>query len=636
MVCNMAVHVTAAATRFRIFITRLMSRIGFRDSGFLLIVAVLIGVVTAPAAVGFHLLIQGIRNRLYASTGSDFLYSDGLPLLILWPALGGLAVGIITQKITRSTEGHGVVDVMESVIRSSGFIKPSSAIEKILTSAITIGSGGSTGAEGPIVQIGAAIASGVGQFFGLARQSMPIVIACGTAAGISAIFNAPIGGLLFTLEVILQDFSIRSITPVVIASVIANVCTQMIFRRLDPWLHHTATPRGGVEAIFHLTEQVNVTVSWPQLANFALLGILCGLTAVALIQLMNWSEHWFAKLPVPRWSKPGVGGAMLGTGGVVFVLIFGRILLHQPKPISFQNYPMPAFFGDGYGAIQQFLIGDFYTSHRLWYLVLVLAVLVVAKLLATCATVCSGGGGGVIAPALFLGATVGGLLGILLRTTHVFGELQPQVYALVGMAGVLAAVVHAPLAAILILLELTRDNDLVLPAMLASIVATGVARRFNPDSVYTLGLRQRGVRLGATGDMMVLRRITVEQVGLDPAAVIQENDPFQRVLDLTATLGSQNFVVIDGKGLYLGMVVADDINLALIDRDAVPLLLVAELMRREIPFVRTSDDLATVSDVFSRHAVSHLPVCLPNSPGKIIGLISQAGLMRKYQSGLAA
>jgi CIC family chloride channel protein len=625
----MVAPVSAAATRFRIFVTRVLARIGFRDSGFLLIVAFVIGVVTAAAAVGFHLLIREVRDKLYGGVGEDILYGKGMALLVLWPALGGLVVGIITQKVVHGSEGHGVIDVMESVIRSSGFIKPSSAIEKILTSAITIGSGGSTGAEGPIVQIGAAIASGVGQFFGLARQSMPIVIACGTAAGVSAIFNSPIGGLLFTLEVILQDFSIRSITPVVIAAVIANVSTQMIFRNI---LHRP----GGFEAIFNLTERVTVTVSWPQLANFALLGVLCGLTAAALISLMNWAEHWFARLPVPRWARPGVGGAFLGIGGMVFVIVFGRLLLHEHKPISFGSYPEPAFFGDGYGAIQQFLVGDFYTTHAMWYIVLILFVLVIAKLLATCSTICSGGGGGVIAPALFLGASVGGLLGILLRSTHVFGGLQPQVYALVGMAGVLAAVVHAPLAAILILLELTRDNDLVLPAMLASIVATGTARRFNPDSVYTLGLRQRGIRLGATGDMMVLRRITVEQVGLEPAAVIQETDPFQRVLDLTASLGAQNFVVIDAKGIYQGMVVADDINMALIDRDAVPLLLVVELMRREIPFVRTSDDLATVLDVFSRHSVSYLPVCLPSAPGKIIGLISQAGLMKKYQSGIAA
>jgi CIC family chloride channel protein len=613
MVCVMVATVSAAATRFRVLSTRLLSRIGFRDSGFLLLVAVLIGIITAAAAVGFHELINAIRDGIYAHMGL-WLYGRGLPLLVAWPALGGVLVGVISQKIVRTKEGHGVVDVMESVIRSSGFIKPASAIEKIITSAITIGTGGSVGAEGPIVQIGAAIASGVGQLFGLARQSMPIVIACGTAAGISAIFNSPIGGLLFTLEVILQDFSIRSITPVVIASVIANVTTQAIFRHIN---------EAGFRAIFHLPP-MDITVTWPQLANFVLLGIFCGIIAVV-----------FAKLPVSRTILPGIGGATVGILGIIYVVVLGRMMMGRPKPIEFGQYPMPAFFGDGYGAIQQMLVSGFYAQTGITFTLLILASLLILKLFATCATISSGGGGGIIAPALFLGATAGGLLGLILRTTHLFVALQPEIYALVGMSAVLAAIVHAPLASILILLELTRNNDLVLPAMLASIVATAVARSLHPDSIYTMALRQRGVRLGATGDMVMLRRITVEQVGLEPAAVIQETDPFQRVLDLTGSLGVQNFVVINEKGLYLGMVVAEDINLALIDRDAVPLLLVAELMRREIPFVRTSDDLATVLDVFSRHAATHLPVCLPNSPGKIIGLISQAGLMRKYQSGLA-
>ena len=566
---------------------------------------------------------------LYLKIGANLLYGWGLPLLIIFPAAGGLLVGIISQKIMHAKAGHGVVDVMESVIRSSGFVKPRSAIEQIITSAITIGSGGSTGAEGPIIQIGAGIASGVGSVFGLARQSMPIIVACGTAAGVSAIFNSPIGGLLFTLEVILQDFSVRSITPVVIASVIANVTTQAIFRNV---MHRT----GGFEAIFTLPPGMPISVTWPQLANFVILGLVCGLIAVGLIRLMGWSEHFFARMRVSRTLRPGVGGLMLGVLGVGYVLLFGRLLMHVQKPIPAIDYPMPAFFSDGYGAIQQVLTGDFYTAWPMWYVAVLLATLVVIKMVATCMTVCSGGGGGVIAPALFLGATAGGLLGVGLRSSHMFPTLQPQVYALVGMAGVLAAVVHAPLASILILLELTRDNDLVLPAMLASIVATGFARSLYPDSVYTLGLRQRGVKLGATGDMMVLRRTTVEQVSLEPAAILQEIDPFQRVLDLTASLGAQNFVVIDSKGAYIGMVVSNDINMALLDRDAVPLLLVAELMRREIPFVRTSDDLATVLDVFSRFDVSHLPVCLPNAPGKIIGLISRAGLMRQYQSGLAA
>ncbi|MBV8780525.1 MAG: chloride channel protein [Phycisphaerae bacterium] len=620
--------ISTPATRFRIILTRLLAPIGFRDSGFLMVVALLIGVIAAAAAVAFHQIIDSIEH-VYSLIGPDRLYGWGLPLLIVFPATGGLLVGIISKKIMHVREGHGVLDVMESVIRSNGFVKPRLALEQILTTAISIGSGGSIGAEAPIIQIGAGIASGVGQIFGIARQSMPIVIACGTAAGVSAIFNAPIGGLLFTLEVILQDFSVRTITPVVIASVIAEVTTQAIFRNV---LHE----RTGYQAIFRLPTDLAISVTWPQLVNFAILGLLCGLIALALIRLMGLGERLFHKLPVPPFIRPGIGGMMVGVTGVLYVLVFGRWLLHTEKPIPFIIYPMPAFFADGYPAIRYILSEGFYTDHAQWFVALLLAALTIIHLCTTCMTVCSGGGGGVIAPALFLGATGGGLLGLGLQATHFFPQLQPEVYALVGMAGVLAACVHAPLSAILIMLELTKNNDIVMPAMITSIVATGFARSIYPDSVYTLGLRQRGIRLGATGDMMVLRRITVEQVNLEPASVLQEVDPFQRVLDLSSTLGSQNFIVIDKKGSYIGMVTSNDINLALLDRDAVPLLLVAELMRKEVPFVRTSDDLATVLDVFSRFDVSHLPVCLPNAPGKIIGLISRAGLMRQYQSGLAS
>src|SRR2546423_2183480 len=222
----------AIGARLRILTSLALGFIGFRDDAVLLLIAAVIGVVTAVAAVGFHELINAIRNLMYRRLDPEFLYRAGSPLLILWPALGGLVVGVITHHIAKQREGKGVIDVLESVLRSSGFIKPAAAIEKIIASAVTIGTGGSCGAEGPIVQIGAAIASGVGQFFRLARGQMPLVIGCGTAAGISAIFNSPMGGLLFTLEVILLDFSLRTITPVIIASVIANVSTQGIYHAL--------------------------------------------------------------------------------------------------------------------------------------------------------------------------------------------------------------------------------------------------------------------------------------------------------------------------------------------------------------------------------------------------------------------
>lgn len=616
---------SAVASRFRVLVSRGLAFLGFRDDAFLLILAVLIGIVTAFAAVGFHELIRWIGDLLYYGTDPkypEFLYRAGIPLIIIWPALGGLVTGVIANVIVRDREGRGVVDVLESVIRSSGFMKPSAAIEKIITSAVTIGSGGSGGAEGPILQIGAGIASGIGQFFRIARAQMPLIIGCGTAAGISAIFNSPMGGLLFTLEVILLDFSIRTVTPVIIASVVANVTTQGIFQRMHE----------PVLSIFNIP-QMRFAFTWAQMPNFIVLGLICGVVAVGLTKLMRRTEHFFEHSTLPRFFRPAVGGALLGLIGVAYVMIFGWLALGQAKPIPHDRYAMPAFFGNGYGFIEELFTSAFYHSQSTSYLLSLLAFLCVAKIVGTCLTIGSGGSGGIIAPALFLGAVVGGFIAMVLQ--HLGApSAQPEIYALVGMGAVLAAVVHAPLASILILLDLTSDYPLALPAMLASILATGTARRIYSESIYTMTLRERGLRTGGSADQMLLRRMHVEQVQLEPAAAVAPNDPFQRVLDLSAQLNVNNFPVLDKQGYYIGMLTEDDVNVALLEREAVPLLLVAEVMRHDVPFVRNTDDLASVLDIFSRHEIDHLPVCLAQSPGKVIGLISRAGLMRSYHAKL--
>ena len=233
--------ISAIGLRFRLLMTRAMARLGLGENSILLPLALIVGIVTGAAAVGFHELINLLRDLLYRHFPPEFLYGRGIPLLIIFPTLGGLTVGLIVVYISRSREGHGVVDVMESVMRNSGVIKPWSAIEKILTSAITIGSGGSAGAEGPIVQIGAAIASGVGMLFQVGAAQIPVLIGCGCAAGISAIFDSPIGGVLFTLEIILLDFSIRAFAPVVLASVVSNVTARAILVHM----HHLNPAQRG-------------------------------------------------------------------------------------------------------------------------------------------------------------------------------------------------------------------------------------------------------------------------------------------------------------------------------------------------------------------------------------------------------
>jgi CIC family chloride channel protein len=613
--------------RVRVLFTRLAARMGLGESSFLLLAAVLIGVVTAAAAVAFHELINAIRDALYNRLDPHVgLYGRGIAMLIVLPTVGGLLVGVIARYIVRAREGHGIVDVLEMVLRSRVNLRPMVAIEKIVTSAITIGSGGSAGAEGPIVQIGASIASGIGQLFRVVRSAMPLLIGCGSAAGISAIFNSPIGGVLFTLEVILQDFSIRTFTPVVLASVIANITTQAIFRRI----HHEVE----YQAIFALPNWVRErhhAMDWAQAVNFILLGLICGAVAVALTRLMYYSEGAFARLRLPKVLRPALGGALLGVLGVGFVMTFGwsRGLA---KPIAFADYPMPAFFGDGYGVIRKLLDADLYSSSAIAPLLILVASLIVLKVVGTCLTLGSGGSGGIIAPCLFLGATTGATVGILLRQTGLFPQLQPEVYALVGMGAVLGAVVHAPLAGILILFDVTRDDKVMLPAMLSTIIATGFARLLFKDSIYTLTLRRRGVHVGG-GVIGQLQRVTVEQIDLEPATLVDMGDALQGVMDTVVDRGVSDVVAIE-EGEYAGMITAGDLQTALWQREAIPLLTVADLVRSDVPIVRTTDDLASVLDALSRHDVMRLPVCLPHAPGKVIGLISRVALLRRYQRGM--
>jgi CIC family chloride channel protein len=633
---------TAFLVRVRLLVNRVSARLGFGDDGFLVVAAILIGIVTAAAAVSFHELINLIRNWLYGQMPSVDLYGRHVWLLLVFPAAGGLAVGGANWFFTRrgGAAGHGVVDVMETVTRASGWLRPLAAVESLLTSAMTIGTGGSAGAEGPIVQIGAAIASGFGRAFAMARSYVPVLVGCGTAAGISAIFNSPIGGVIFTLEVILYDFSIRAFLPIVLASVIANVTTHAIFEHIGEGTSH---------AIFRVSPYITAgpgmagagptpiqALNWPSLPSFVLLGIACGLVGVTTTRLMYKTDELFRKLPVPKPVRPAIGGLLLGVLGVSYVLILGHLLLDRIKPI--EHYPMPAFFGDGYGVIQQLFDAGFYSQFFAHFgvgkLAVLLAILIGAKVLGTCLTLSSGGSGGIIAPSLFLGATTGALLGLGFEHAHLAAGVQVGFYALVGMGAVLAAVVHAPLASILILFEVTQERGVVLPAMLATIVATGLARLIFPDSVYTLSLRRRGVKVGTSSDLRILRRLTVDQVQLEPAASVTSETPFDELVKRTADSGTRDFVVFDKSGNYAGLVTADEVREALLSPESIPLLLAGEVVRGDVPCVRSGDDLATVLETFSRFEVGRLPVCVASNPGHVIGLISRGALMRRYHKAL--
>ncbi|MGB0715804.1 MAG: chloride channel protein, partial [Phycisphaerae bacterium] len=468
--------------RLRIALTKLFARGGFKEEYFLVLVSILIGTATGLFAELFYSLIEGAQHLAFGHDGSEGLFAGRAWMLILLPTVGGFLVGLITFHFAREAKGHGVPEVMDSIYRKGGEIRARVAVAKSIASALTIGTGGSAGTEGPIIQIGAALGSSVGSYLRIPRRQMGVVVACGVSAGIAAIFNAPIAGVLFALEVFLKDFSFRTFSPVVFSSVIS--CSIM----------HAL--KGEDVAIFEVRalRDVHYVFAGFELPLFLILGVLCAFASVMFIKALYASEDLAERVTIPEPLKPAIGGALLGLVGASYLSIT-------------QTATMPAFFGNGYATIQLMLSNDVVNLT-----VLALLGIFVLKLLATCLTLGSGGSGGVFAPSLLMGATLGAAYGVLLWKIGLIDASGISAFSLVGMGSLVAGTTHSPLTSIVMLYEITREPKVILPVMFAAIIATFGAQTLMKESIYTLKLRRRGVRVGSLTDLTLLRKITVEDV----------------------------------------------------------------------------------------------------------------------------
>jgi CIC family chloride channel protein len=375
------------------------------------------------------------------------------------------------------------------------------AVAKWTSAVLTIGSGGSAGAEGPIVQIGSALGSGTGGVLRSNPQSTATLLGCGAAAGIASVFNAPIAGIFFVLEILLRDFSVRTFTPIVIASVFSAVVTQGVIGTSDPIFELPWGEREVMQTAAETGDASLVFTAW-EIPNYVLLGVVAGLAAIAFIRALYWSEDVYAELKIHPIIKPVTGALLLGLLGVGYVAVF--------KP----THAIPPFYSNGYPVIEGLLDPGWYREQPTAQLFLLLVSITVLKGVATCLTLGSGGSGGVFAPSLMLGAGVGGTFGVIVNELNWAPHASPAQYALVGMAAVVAATTHAPLTAILIVYEITRSYAIILPLMLAAVISTVVARLIMSDSIYTLKLTRRGLHLGAMSDLTMLRRLSVNDVPL--------------------------------------------------------------------------------------------------------------------------
>lgn len=600
---------------------RRVSRLWARPDHLLTTLALIIGPVTALGALAFSWLIEVVTRFYFEHTG-HYLAAHGLYywLLPLLPMSGGLLVGLITYYYAPEAEGHGVPEVMDAMAREGGRIRPRVAGAKAVASSLTIGSGGAAGTEGPIIQIGAALGSGFGQWLHLSLEDMRVLIGCGTAAGIAAIFNAPIAGVLFAVEVLLRDVSLRSFVPVIVSSVLSTTVMQA-FRGSDDPLFPVGRDFFGnaAEPIYQFTI--------PELGNYLILGLICGLVGVAFIKLLYGAEDVFRKLPVHRVARPVIGALLLG---LLAVATEQMIAAHLPTGEATHQ---PAIMGNGYPLIIEALDEQAYGGPRGWA-VHILLILLVAKTLATCLTLGSGGSGGVFAPSLCMGAAVGGAFGLLVQHVPLFHGISPGAYALVGMAAVVASSIHAPLTATLMLFELTRDYKVVLPIMMASVTALAVAQRIEPASIYTLKLLRRGVRFGSR-DLRVLQQISVRDIRRLPAPAAGLHDPVDKLVRIMRTTTANDFVVLDDKGRVAGMVLGDDLRTMLLEAEAMPLLTVSDIMRSDVPTVNLDDTLDVVMHKFAGKPMQSLPVIDSSGAKGPRELITRAAVMNRYQQALA-
>lgn len=566
--------------------------------------ALVVGVGAGLGAVVFHKLIEG-SQWLFFDVGAQAFGFLGDYYIFAVPILGGLIGGPLVVFFAREAKGHGVPEVMEAVALRGGRIRPRVAVVKSLASSICIGSGGSVGSEGPIVQIGAALGSTVGQVLNLSDERIRSLVACGAAGGISAVFNAPIAGTIFALEVILGEFRSTYFGAVVLSSVIADVIVHMF----------EGSSRAFMVPAYALNQP-------SELLLYAALGLVAAPVAVFYSRFIDWSEDIFDGWKgVPEYLKAASGGVLLGLLGVVAITAGGGLVFDWHN-----GQPMPAFFGIGYSVVNVALLGELALGTSLLLLVL--------KLLATGLTLGSGGSGGIFAPGLFIGAMVGSAFGQVANIAFP-GQVGPVgAYALVGMAAVFAGTAHAPATAILILFEMTGDYNIILPLMFATVVSLLISRALEPESIYTLKLSRRGIRLQSGRDVDLMEGIKVAEVMTGDYETLQPAMTAETLIEMFETTHHHGFPVVDSDGCLIGVVTLTDLNRALAHRGID--WTVGEIATRDhLVVAEPHESLATAMLRMGVRGIGRLPVVEDRSGMRFVGMLRRSNVIHAYNRAIA-
>ncbi len=549
--------------------------------------ALLVGLLSGLGIWLFKALIRLAHSLAFDRVGGS-LAPLGPWTVTLIPVAGGLIVGLILKFFVGAERHHGVAGIMEAVALAGGRLRYWRVPAKSVAAAVAIGAGASVGPEDPSVQIGANLGSALGQVLRLSDDRVRSLVAAGAAGGVAAAFNAPIAGVFFALEIVLGEISGGAFSLVVMASVLSAVVTQAL---------------SGTQPAFRVPAYAFGS-AW-ELPLYVGLGLLAGPLSALYVRFLYRAQDLFHHLRrVPHWLKPALAGVAVGVVGIF----------------------LPDVFGEGYHTIEAIL-------GQVGPPVLILLALLAAKLVLTPVSIGGGFPGGVFAPSLFLGAVLGGAYGLLAEGMFPGLDIAPPAFAMVGMAAVLAGAVHAPLTAILLLFEMTNDYRIILPLMFAVVISLLVSQRLQPDSVYTLGLARKGIRLQRGRDVEVLEGLTVGEVMQPSAAVLGEAETLPHALAILLRHRQHGLPVVDAAGQLTGVITLQDI-------DAVPAAereqyTVGQVCTRDLLVAYPDETIGAALRRMGARDVGRMPVVARENPRQLLGLLRSADLVRAYDAALA-
>lgn len=564
---------------------------------FILLLSFLVGIGTALAAQVLKWLIHEIETLLTAQL--DITHANWL--FLIYPVIGIFLTALFIKYIVRDDIGHGVTKILYAISRRQGHIRRHNCWSSIIASALTIGFGGSVGAESPIVLTGSAIGSDLGRIFKLDHKTLMLLIGCGASGAIAGIFKAPIAGLVFTLEVLMIDLTMASLLPLLVSCLTATCLTYALT---------------GTDSIFAFTLLDPFTVS--RVPSTILLGICCGLLSLYFTRTMNWFEQVFGRLRNMY--------ARLALGGSVLALLI---------------YFFPPLYGEGYGTISALLSGssageaDSVLNNSIFYghsehLLLYLGLIIVFKVFATTATNGGGGCGGTFAPSLFLGCIAGFVFSRLWNGYGLFGIHVPETnYALLGMAGVMSGVFHAPLTGVFLIAELTGGYDLFIPLMIVSVASYLTINTFEPHSIYAMRLARKGELLTHHKDRSILTLMSLDAVIDKERPRIAPDMHLGQIVQIVAKSKRIHFAVTDPKGHLLGVINLNSIRQIIFRSELYRQFRAADLMEHPRVVLRTDEPMTVVMDKFQDSDAGTLPVL--NTDGTFAGFISRTRLYTYYR-----